>query len=97
MSEYLGLDPALAPLHEHVAALIDLDTGDGATIEQIDAEMPIELDILTAAVTGGDDVDLRLGSSPPLYYQRTGFRSAPHRIRVSIVPEDSLRTEEMRP
>lgn len=89
MRDYGGLDPALAPLHQHVAALVDLDVGDDVTVERIDAEMPIELDVLAAADTGGD-VEVQLGSSPPLYYQRTGFRSAPHHIRVSIVPEHTL-------
>ena len=82
MPDYRGLDLALAPMHQHLAALVPIDAGDGAVVSRLDVEMPIELDVLR-----GDSGALSLGSSPPLYYQRTGFRSAPHRIRVTIVDE----------
>lgn len=82
MADYCGLDPALTPMHEHLAALVPVDPGDGALVGRIEIEMPIEVDVLR----DGTGV-LSLGSSPPLYYQRTGYRSAPHRIRVTIVDE----------
>ena len=79
---YPGLDEALAPMHEHLAGLIPVDPSDGAIVERMTVEMPIELDVLREL-----DGALGLGTSPPLYYQRTGFPTAPHRIRVTIVDE----------
>lgn len=82
---YAGLDDALAPMHEHLAGLVPIESDDGAIVERLTVEMPVELDVLRA-----DEGGLSLGSSPPLYYQRTGFRSAPHHVRVTIVDEREL-------
>jgi hypothetical protein len=72
-------------MYQHLAALVPIDPSDGATVSRLDVEMPIELDVLR-----DDSGVLSLGTSPPLYYQRTGFRSAPHRIRVTIVGEQEV-------
>lgn len=88
MPEYEGLDEALAPMHEHLAGIVPIADDDGATVEQLTVEMPIELDVLREP-----DGSLSVGSSPPLYYQRTGFRAAPHHITVTIVDERRLLEE----
>jgi hypothetical protein len=80
VAEYPGLDEALAPMHEHLAGLVPIEPGDGAIVDRLEVEMPVELDVLREA-----DGGLSLGSSPPLYYQRTGYPSAPHRLRITIV------------
>lgn len=85
MPEYLEIDEALAPLHEHLGGLVPIDERDGAIVERVEVTMPIELDVLSES-----DGSISLASSPPLYYERTGFRSAPHRIRVVIVDEQEL-------
>lgn len=81
---YAGLDEALLPLHLHLAALVPPQDGSGVVVEELRAEMPIELDVLDR----GDH--LVVGSSPPLYYVQTGFPTARHRLRVTIVDERLL-------
>ncbi len=78
-ADYIGLDQALVPLHEHLAALLPPEEEHGLVVEEVRAEMPIELDVLHR----GDS--LALGSSPPLYYVQTGYPTAPHRLRVTLV------------
>lgn len=76
--DYAGLDEALVPLHLHLAGLVPPDDQHGLVVEEVCADMPIELDVL-------HHLDrLTLGSSPPLYYVATGFRTAPHRLRVTL-------------
>ncbi len=89
---YAGLDEALVPLHRHLELLmpehlpgVEVGAQAGMTIEALELEMPIELDVL-AEPAGG----VSLGSSPPLYYVATGFESARHRLRVTIVEEREL-------
>lgn len=82
--EYPGLDEALVPLHLHLAALVPPEEQHGMTVEAVSAEMPVELDVLPV----GDHV--ALGSAPPLYYLDTGFRSTPHRLRLTIVEQSEL-------
>lgn len=88
---YPGLDEALVPLHLHLAALVPPTGSNPFAVEELGAEMPIELDVLDV----GDR--LALGSSPPLYYLETGFPAAPHRLRVRIVAEDRSGGEEEGP
>jgi hypothetical protein len=82
--DYPGLDEALLPLHVHLAALMPPGEQHGLTVQEVHAEMPIELDILDR----GDR--LALGSSPPLYYVETGFPTARHRLRVTLVEQRLL-------
>ncbi len=105
--DYPGLDPALVPIHEHVAALLprDLMPQEAApgpeeraavapgsmTLEAITLSMPIELDVL--ATDGG----VSLGSSPPLHFVETSMLPAPHRIRITIVADEELLDEQPQP
>ena len=84
--QYPGLDEGLAPMHEHLAALMPLIEVGIGSVERLEVDMPIELDVLRKS-----DGALSLGSSPPLYYQTTGYPSAVHRLRVTI--EADVRTD----
>ncbi len=86
--DYAGLDEALLPLHLHLAGLSPPQDQPGIVVEELRAEMPVELDVLDH----GDR--LALGTSPPLYYVETGFAAARHRLRVTLVDERLLTDPE---
>ncbi len=92
---YNGLDEALVPLHRHLVMLIpDAQEGDAGgeqtrmLVDEVEISMPIELDVVKE-----QDGRRSLGSSPPLYYVATGFESARHQMRVTLVEESALLPE----
>jgi hypothetical protein len=78
------MDEAFLPFAEIVGRLIafhgeftDEQAGVHSYIYRCEIEMPVELDI------GRDDLgQLRIGSTPPLYYVDTSFRPSYHRLKV---------------
>jgi hypothetical protein len=57
---------------------VDEAAGVHSYIYACDVEMPVELDI-----SRDDSGQLRIGSTPPLYYVDTSFRPSYHRIKVT--------------
>jgi hypothetical protein len=79
------MDEAFLPFSEIVRRTInfrgeyrDEAAGVHSYIYACDVEMPVELDI-SRDETG----QLRIGSTPPLYYVDTSLRPSYHRIRVT--------------
>ena len=89
-ADYPGLDEALLPLHLHLAGLMPPQDQHGLVVEELSAEMPVEVDVLHHSD------HLALGSSPPLYYVATGFPTTPHRLRVTLVDRRLLEPEPLR-
>lgn len=79
-----GLDP-LPPLGRFIADLMALEPDaaeQGAMIERLTVEMPIEIDLLA----GGDAV-LACGASPPTQRIETSILPIFHRLRVTLAAE----------
>lgn len=86
---YEEIDEALVPMHEHLAAMLEVDglaideeNAMQMQISEISIESPLQLDIITG--TGNEMV---IGSSPPLYYMETGILPVFHSIKCRIVAE----------
>jgi len=76
-----GLDP-LPPLGRFVADLLMIEAdmpGQGALVEQLTVEMPVEIDLLA----GGGTV-LACGASPPTQRIETSILPVFHRLRVTL-------------
>ena len=79
------MDEAFLPFAEIVrrslafrGELVDEAAGIRFYISGCDIEMPVELD-----VTRDESGQLRIGSTPPLYYVETSVRPSYHRLRVT--------------
>lgn len=92
---YNGIDEAQVPFHEHLWAMLEVDgevtdeeNGIKMQISEIMIDSPVQLDIVT-----GENGEMVIGSSPPLYYLETGIMPVFHNISCRIVAE---RTEKQK-
>jgi hypothetical protein len=77
------VDEAFLPLHRiiegmapHEAEFRDDDAGVRTYVDAFAIDSPVELD-----VSRDDRGDLRIGSTPPIYYVNTSLRPSYHRMR----------------
>lgn len=77
------IDEAFMPFREIVERMlafenefVDEEAGVRTYVYECEIESPVELD-----VARDEDGALRIGSTPPLYYERTSFLPSFHRLR----------------
>ncbi len=84
------IDEALVPFSEMIAAMIpdheQFTSEDGAIVmSSLEIQVPVELDVVQ-----GENGELALGSSPPLYYVETGFSPVLHHVTFTLQQDDEL-------
>lgn len=85
-TDYSLLDQRLLPIADMMVMLGEVDGmvqdeawGMGMSIESVEIDLPIELDIMT-----DDQGKLVLGSAPPTQTVETSFMPVFHRVKVGI-------------
>ena len=88
------IDEAFIAFGENIRAYADVagelrseEAGFSMTVEQIEIETPVELDVCARLEGEGP---LAIGCVPPLYRVSTTVQPVFHRLRMTLVPESEL-------